>query len=67
VEVFGPDGSATVDCTAAAGPDTYATMTREFAVSVRRDHPVRPDLDADHGLRLQQVIEAVETDLIVGE
>jgi hypothetical protein len=42
----------------------------EIALAVAasaRDHPVRPDLDADHGLRLQQVIEAVETDLIVGD
>jgi hypothetical protein len=65
VEVFGgPGGSATVDCAAAVGPETFAAMVGEFAAAVERGTP--NELDVQHGLRLQRVLEAAETDLIVG-
>ncbi|MGW3361550.1 Gfo/Idh/MocA family protein [Streptosporangium canum] len=65
VEIFGPGGAAAIDCVAAVGPDAIDTMYREFAAAVEQGAP--PELDVRHGLRLQQVIEAAETDLIVGE
>lgn len=40
-------------------------MYREFTAAVEQG--TRPELDVRHGLRLQQVIEAAETDQIVGE
>lgn len=35
VEVFGPGGSADVDCATAAGPDAWSTMVAEFASVIR--------------------------------
>ena len=46
VEIFGPGGSATVDCTGASSPEAYQTMYREFADAVQRGSA--PPLDADH-------------------
>ncbi|GAA4226875.1 hypothetical protein FHR32_002417 [Streptosporangium album] len=65
VEVFGPGDSAMVDCVAAVGPDAINRMYREFVAAIQEGTP--HELDVRHGLRLQPVIEAAETDLVVGE
>lgn len=64
VEVFGPGGEATLDCGDVIDADTLGTLYDEFveAVSSGKSGP----LDVDHGLHLQRVLEAAETDLIVG-
>jgi predicted dehydrogenase len=64
VEVFGPGGFAQVDGAASVGPLTYETMFREFAEAIEQGRA--HELDVRHGLRLQRVIEAAETDLVVG-
>ncbi len=64
VEVFGPGGSAAIDCSAVVGPDTFLTMIQEFAQAVARRSA--PELDVRHGLRLQRVIEDADTRLVVG-
>lgn len=61
VEVFGPGGAAFVDCAAAPGQDSYATMVTEFAAAVAAGTP--PDLDAERGLHLQEILDNAETDL----
>jgi predicted dehydrogenase len=61
VEVFGPGGSAAVDCAAAVGPDTFQTMIQEFATAVDSGKP--PELDAQHGLHLQRLLDAADTEL----
>ncbi|HEY0531525.1 MAG TPA: Gfo/Idh/MocA family oxidoreductase [Actinoplanes sp.] len=63
-EIFGPGGSATLDCTKVPGPEAYRTMYREFADAVQQG--TAPPLDASHGLHLQRVIEAAEMDVLVG-
>jgi predicted dehydrogenase len=63
VEIFGPGGFAAIDC-AGVGPDAIETMYREFAENAERGTP--HEIDVHRGLRLQRVIEAAETDLIVG-
>ncbi len=62
VEVFGGGGSADIECEAAAGRDAFPTMFAEFAQAVERGTP--PDLDVQHGLHLQRVVEEAQTDLI---
>jgi predicted dehydrogenase len=64
VEIFGPGGAATVDCTGTSGPDVYQTMYREFAAAVQRNSA--PPLDVRYGLHLQRVIEAADTDVLLG-
>jgi predicted dehydrogenase len=64
VEIFGPGGAATVDCTGASGPEAHQTMYREFADAVQRN--TAPPLDVAHGLHLQRVIEAADTDVLLG-
>jgi predicted dehydrogenase len=64
VEIFGSGGAAEVDCVAAVGPETYTTMFREFADAIDRDAP--HELDVHRGLRLQQLLEAADTDLLAG-
>jgi predicted dehydrogenase len=61
VEVFGPGGSAAVDCAAAVGPDTFHTMIQEFAAAVGSGKP--HELDAGHGLHLQHLLDAADTEL----
>ncbi|RCG28373.1 gfo/Idh/MocA family oxidoreductase [Sphaerisporangium album] len=60
VEVFGRRGRASLGGDS-LGPDVFPAMVAEFAETVRRGggHP----LDARHGLRLQQIITAAETQL----
>jgi predicted dehydrogenase len=65
VEIFGPDGSAAIDCTGVVGPETFQTMVGEFAGAVRRAAP--PALDVQRGLHLQRLIEAIETDLVTDD
>jgi predicted dehydrogenase len=62
VEIFGSGGAAAMDCQEAAGPESFATMYREFAQAVERGEP--HELDAQRGLHVQQVIEAAEADLL---
>jgi predicted dehydrogenase len=64
ISVFGPGGTARLAYSPAADPAAFATMYREFAASVATGVP--HELDVRRGLHLQQVIEAAETDLIVG-
>lgn len=64
VEIFGPGGTAALDCVSAVGPATYRTMYAEFAAAVERQ--VTPALDVEHGLHLQRVIESADTDIAVG-
>jgi predicted dehydrogenase len=61
VQVTGPRGSAEVEALGAVGPDAYPEMVAEFARSVAdgRSH----HLDIEHGLHLQRLVEAAETDL----
>ncbi|MGH3491192.1 MAG: Gfo/Idh/MocA family protein [Actinopolymorphaceae bacterium] len=61
VEVFGPGGGAHVDCAAATGKDSYATMVAEFAAAVASSTP--SDLNAQRGLHLQEILDTAETDL----
>jgi predicted dehydrogenase len=63
IEIFGRGGQATLDCTGVSGPDAYRTMYEEFADAVRRRS--KPQLDAEHGLHLQRVIESAETDVLL--
>ena len=62
IEVFGSGGVAAVDGVAAVGREAVDTMYREFADVA--GHRRRHELDAARGLHLQQVIEAVESDLL---
>jgi predicted dehydrogenase len=64
VEIFGPGGGATLDCTRVSGPPVYRTMYREFADAVRGG--AAPALDARHGLHLQRVLESADTDVLLG-
>ena len=64
VEIFGPGGSAALDCTGVVGPPAYRTMYAEFADAVERQ--VRPALDVEHGLHLQRVIESADTGVVLG-
>ncbi|MCW2704159.1 MAG: putative dehydrogenase [Blastococcus sp.] len=63
VEVGGPRGTAAVEAIGAVGPDAYQQMVAEFAQAVtdRRSHR----LDIEHGLHLQRLVEAAETDLLL--
>jgi predicted dehydrogenase len=62
IEIFGPGGTAAIDCVGAVGPETFETMFSEFAACVTegRSH----ELDIERGLHLQRVVEAAETDLL---
>jgi predicted dehydrogenase len=61
IEIFGSGGSASVEAEAAVTPGTYQTMYQEFAGAVTASTP--PQLDAQHGLRLQEITEEAHTDL----
>ncbi len=61
IEIFGSGGTAAIDCREAAGRASFDTMYREFADTAEHGKP--HELDAEHGLRVQQVIEAAEHDL----
>lgn len=64
VEIFGSGGSAAVDCRDAAGPESFATMYREFAAAVGGGEP--PALDAERGRHIQRLIEVAEAELLGG-
>ncbi|MCW2525163.1 MAG: hypothetical protein JWM76_23 [Pseudonocardiales bacterium] len=75
IEIFSTESSLALDVTGAMGPlfsgvlhgrklgeaEAFSTLRREFAECVRtkQHHP----LDARHGLRLQTIIEAAETEM----
>lgn len=63
VEVSGPHGTADVEALGAVGPEAHQRMLAEFAQAVteRRSHR----LDVEHGLHLQRMVEAAETDLVL--
>jgi predicted dehydrogenase len=63
VEVSGPKGTAEVEALTAVGPDSHQRMVAEFAqaVSDGRSH----ELDIEHGLHLQRLVESAETDLLL--
>ena len=63
-EIFGPGGAAAIDCAEVAGRDAYQTMVAEFADAVEHGRP--HELDVRHGLHLQRLLEAADTDLIAG-
>jgi predicted dehydrogenase len=63
VQVSGPRGTAEVEAISAVGPDSHQQMVAEFARAVTdgRSH----QLDIEHGLHLQRLLEAAETDLVL--
>lgn len=63
VEVTGPQGTAQVEALGAVGPACHQRMIAQFARAVtdRRPHP----LGIEHGLHLQRLVEAAETDLVL--
>ena len=63
VEVDGPRGSVDVEALGALGPGSHQRMVGEFAQAVAdgRSH----QLDVEHGLHLQRLVEAAETDLVL--
>ncbi|HEV7934593.1 MAG TPA: Gfo/Idh/MocA family oxidoreductase [Actinomadura sp.] len=64
VEIFGPGGATAIDCAGVDGPETHETMIREFAEAVGNGRS--PDLDVNHGMHLQILLESAETDLVAG-
>jgi predicted dehydrogenase len=64
VEIFGPGGTAVLDCSGVVDPATYRTMYAEFAAAV--EGQVTPALDVEHGLHLQRVIESASTGVVLG-
>ena len=63
VEVNGPRGTAEVEALGGLGPEAYERMVAEFARSVTGAQPHR--FDIRHGLHLQRLVEAAETDLVL--
>jgi predicted dehydrogenase len=63
VEVSGPRGTAEVEAISAVGPESHQQMVAEFARAVAdgKSH----QLDVEHGLHLQRLVEAAETDLVL--
>ena len=62
VEVFGPRGSASVDCLAAASAGSFANLRREFAEAVASG--AGHALDVHRGLYLQRLITHAEGQLL---
>jgi predicted dehydrogenase len=63
VEVSGPRGTAEVEAISGVGPDSHQQMVAEFAKAVADGKPHQ--LDVEHGLHLQRLVEAAETDLVL--
>jgi predicted dehydrogenase len=63
VEISGPRGTADVEAIGAVGPDSHRQMVAEFARAVSNGKSHR--LDVEHGLHLQRLVEAAETDLVL--
>jgi predicted dehydrogenase len=61
VQVTGPRGTAEVEAIGAVGRESHQRMVAEFAGAVTdgQSHP----LGIEHGLHLQRLVEAAETDL----
>jgi predicted dehydrogenase len=64
VEVFGPGGTAAIDCSGPAPAEAETTLFSEFATCVAEGKP--HELDVQRGLHLQRVVEAAETALLIG-
>jgi predicted dehydrogenase len=64
VEVIGRRGTAHITAPGAVGPDSRQQMVAEFARAVSDGRSHR--LDVDHGLHLQRLVEAAESDLLHG-
>jgi predicted dehydrogenase len=62
IEIFGSGGSAALEAEAAVTPGAYQAMYQEFAHAVTAGTPA--PLDAQHGLRLQEITEEAQTDLL---
>lgn len=64
VEVFGEEGSQSVDAATAVGPQAWFNLVDDLsrAVAARR----ADGLDAEHGLHLFSLVEAVDDDLLRG-
>ncbi|TYK44629.1 Gfo/Idh/MocA family protein [Actinomadura decatromicini] len=62
VEVYGRHGHARLDWSD-LGDDAFARMVAEFAAAVRDTPEDGPRLDAAHGLRIQEILAAAETQL----
>jgi predicted dehydrogenase len=63
VAVTGPRGTAEVEALGAVGPDAHQAMVAEFAGAVTDGRSHR--FDIEHGLHLQRLVEAAETDLVL--
>jgi predicted dehydrogenase len=63
VEVIGRRGTTQITAAAAVGPESHQQMVADFAGAVRdgRSH----QLDVEHGLHLQRLVEAAESDLLL--
>jgi predicted dehydrogenase len=61
--VGGPKGTAEVEAIGGVGPDSHQQMVAEFARAVTDGRSHR--LDIEHGLHLQRLVEAAETDLVL--
>ncbi len=61
VELYGEAGVLEIDCTAAVGPEAFATVGREFAAAIRG---AAHDLDVHRGLHLQHLLHQAETQLL---
>jgi predicted dehydrogenase len=55
IELYGPSGALEFDAVAAAADEPWSLARTTFVEAVRRRSP--PDLDARHGLRLQELID----------
>lgn len=60
IEVYGRQGHALLDWSA-VGDEAFTTMVSEFAATVRNG--ARHPLDAQHGLRIQEILASVEAQL----
>jgi predicted dehydrogenase len=55
LELYGRQGAIELDAVAAASDEPWSAARRSFADAVRENRP--PELDARHGLRLQELID----------
>ncbi len=60
-ELYGPDGALRFDSAEVDGPETFATLYREFTAVARGESS--SDLDVQRGLYLQRLIEQAEAEL----
>lgn len=63
-ELVGPNGSRVVDVSDAVRTDAFMTMFSDFANAVQTGQS--PALDVNRGLHVQRVVEAADTELLMG-